>query len=119
MHLAEAIARLYALRVDTTTRDGDGSPHEKPHKPLLLLAALDLIDAGLASPDHIPWCQALRDRFSARFEIVKKLNDRNNPDLPVSTTTGAPPAASASACPPVPTSPLSTPPTSSPGTATA
>jgi hypothetical protein len=33
MHLAEAIARLYALRVDTTTRDGDGSPHEKPHKP--------------------------------------------------------------------------------------
>jgi len=26
------------LRVDTTTRDGDGSAHEKPHKPLLLLA---------------------------------------------------------------------------------
>lgn len=24
----------------------------------------------------------MRDRFSARFEIVKKLNDRNNPDLP-------------------------------------
>jgi len=64
MQLAEAIARLYALRVDTTTRDGDGSPHEKPHKPLLLLAALDLIDEGLASPDRIPWCQALRDPAS-------------------------------------------------------
>ena len=82
MTVDEAISRLYQLRVDTTTRDGDGSPHEKPHKPLLLLAALDLIDEGLASPDRIPWCQELRDRFSARFEIVRKLNDRNNPDLP-------------------------------------
>ena len=82
MQLAEAIARLYQLRVDTTTKDGDGSPHEKPHKPLLLLAALDLIDEGLASPERIPWCQELRDRFSAGFELVRKLNDRNNPDLP-------------------------------------
>jgi len=24
----------------------------------------------------------LRDRFSARFEVVRRLNDRNNPDLP-------------------------------------
>jgi putative restriction endonuclease len=78
---AEAISRLYQLRVETTTRDGDGSPHEKPHKPLLLLAAFDLIDEGLASPDRIPWCQELRDRFSARFEVVRKVNDRNNPNL--------------------------------------
>jgi putative restriction endonuclease len=80
--LDHAIERLYTLKVDTTTRDGDGTPHEKPHKPLLLLAAFDLIDQGLATPDHIPWCQALRARFSARFELVRKLNDRNNPDLP-------------------------------------
>ena len=82
MTLDVAIERLYALKVDTTTRDGDGTPHEKPHKPLLLLAAFDLIDQGLATPDHIPWCQELRDRFTARFEHVRKLNDRNNPDLP-------------------------------------
>lgn len=82
MTLSEAISRLYALRVDTTTRDGDGTPHEKPHKPLLLLAAFDLIDAGLATPDHIPWCKELRDRFTDRFNIVRKLNDQNNPDLP-------------------------------------
>jgi predicted restriction endonuclease len=80
--LDQAIERIYALKVDTTTRDGDGTPHEKPHKPLLLLAAFDLIDEGLATPDRIPWCQALRDRFTARFELVRKLNDRNNPDLP-------------------------------------
>lgn len=82
MTLQEAISRLYALRVDTTTRDGDGTPHEKPHKPLLLLAAFDLIDAGRATPDHIPWCQELRDQFTARFKIVRQLNDQNNPDLP-------------------------------------
>jgi predicted restriction endonuclease len=70
-----AIERLYNLNVDTTTRDGDGTPHEKPHKPLLLLAAFDLIDEGLATPERIPWCQELRDRFSARFLLVRKLND--------------------------------------------
>jgi len=76
------IERLYNLRVDTTTRDGDGSPHEKPHKPLLLLAALDLIDEGLATPDRIPWNQDLRDRFKTRFDVVRKLNDANDPALP-------------------------------------
>lgn len=82
MTLPDAIARIYSLRVDTTTRDGNGNPHEKPHKPLLLLAALDLIDEGLATPDRIPWSQELRDRFTARFQVVRQLNDRNNPDLP-------------------------------------
>lgn len=80
--LAQAIERLYDLNVDTTTRQNDGSPHEKPHKPLLLLAAFDLLDDGLATPDRIPWCQALRDRFKARFDVVRKLNDQCNPDLP-------------------------------------
>lgn len=79
--LAAAIERLYDLNVGITPLE-EGAPHEKPHKPLLLLAAFDLIDEGGATPDRIPWCQALRDRFTARFLLVKKLNDRNNPDLP-------------------------------------
>ena len=77
----QAIERLYALRVGTTPVE-EGSPHEKPHKPLLLLAALDLIDEGKALPERIPWNQDLRDRFTARFLLVKKHNDQNNPDLP-------------------------------------
>lgn len=76
-----AIERLYDLHVGTTPVE-EGSPHERPHKPLLLLAALDLIDEGKATPEHIPWCQELRDRFTARFLLVKKHNDQNNPDLP-------------------------------------
>ncbi len=81
MLLSTAIERLYDLNVGTTPV-GEGAPHERPHKPLLLLAVFDLLDEGLATPTHIPWCQALRDRFSARFEIVRKHNDQNNPDLP-------------------------------------
>jgi putative restriction endonuclease len=79
--LDEAIERLYDLNVGITPLE-EGAPHERPHKPLLLLAAFDLIDEGKATPDRIPWCQELRDRFTARFLLVKKHNDQNNPDLP-------------------------------------
>ena len=81
MLLASAIERLYDLNVGTTPLE-EGAPHEKPHKPLLLLAVFDLIDEGLATPDRIPWSQELRDRFSARFLLVRKHNDQNNPNLP-------------------------------------
>ena len=87
MLLAAAIERLYDLNVGTTPVQ-EGAPHEKPHKPLLLMAAFDLIDEGLAMPDRIPWCQEIRDRFTARFLIVKKHNDQNNPDLPFRYLTG-------------------------------
>jgi putative restriction endonuclease len=79
--ISQAIERLYELNVGTTPIE-DGAPHEKPHKPLLLLAVFDLIDEGLASPDLVPWCQHLRDRFTARFLSVKKHNDQNSPQLP-------------------------------------
>ena len=54
MNLDHAIERLYALKVDTTTRDGDGTPHEKPHKPLLLLAA------AWSQPAHVRLQPAVR-----------------------------------------------------------
>jgi putative restriction endonuclease len=79
--LGAAIERLYDLKVGITPLE-EGAPHEKPHKPLLLLAAFDLIDEGLATPERIPWCQKIRDRFTARFLLVRKYNDQNNPDLP-------------------------------------
>lgn len=81
MKLDVAIERLYDLNVGVTPTE-EGSPHERPHKPLLLLAVFDLIDEGLATPDHIPWCQELRDRFTSRFNLVRKHNDQNSPDLP-------------------------------------
>ena len=47
MLLAAAIERLYELNVGTTPLE-EGAPHEKPHKPLLLLAAFDLIERQAA-----------------------------------------------------------------------
>lgn len=79
--LAQAIERLYDLHVGVTPLE-EGAPHERPHKPLLLLAVFDLIDEGLATPDRIPWCQELRDHFTARFETVRKHNDQNTPENP-------------------------------------
>lgn len=79
--LDQAIERLYDLNVGTTPVE-EGPPHERPHKPLLLLAVLDLIDEGLATPDRIPWCLDLRERFKERFAVVRKHNDQCNPDLP-------------------------------------
>jgi len=79
--LDTAIECLYDLNVGITPSE-EGCPHERPHKPLLLLAVFDLIDAGLATPDRIPWNQELRDRFTERFNLVRKHNDQNNPDLP-------------------------------------
>ena len=78
--LDEAIERLYDLKVGVI---GHGNErHERPHKPLLLLAALDLLDEGLATPDHIPWSEELRQRFTARFDMVRSHDDDNTPDNP-------------------------------------
>jgi len=79
--LSQAIERLYDLKVGLTSVQ-EGAPHERPHKPLLLLAVFDLLDEGLATPDRIVWCQELRDRFRVRFAVVRKHNDQCSPDLP-------------------------------------
>ncbi len=82
MSLNRAISLLYDLHPGTTKAEDGAPPHERPHKPLLLLAVLDLIDEGRATPNRIPWCQELRDRFSARFLLVRKHNDQNTPENP-------------------------------------
>lgn len=81
LKLSKAIEQLYALQVGVTS-EADGTRHERPHKPLLLLAVFDLLDAGLATPDRIPWCQELRDRFTHRFKLVRQHNDSNTPENP-------------------------------------
>lgn len=76
----EAIESLYDLNVGVI---GTGAMrHERPHKPLLLLAAMDLIACGNATPERIPWKQNLRSRFSAYFDVVRRVNDQNTPENP-------------------------------------
>ncbi len=81
MTLNQAIELLYSLNVGVTPL-AEGTPHERPHKPVLLLAVFDLLDLGHATTDRIPWSQELRDLFSSRFLVVRKHNDKNSPDLP-------------------------------------
>ena len=61
--LTQAIDALYRLNVGLV---GTGSErHERPHKPVLLLAVLDAIAAGVATPERIPWNDWIRRRFGS------------------------------------------------------
>lgn len=76
----QAVEALYHLNVGVI---GTGvERHERPHKPLLLLAVLDLIAEGRATPDRIPWSQDLRQRFTRYFQLVQKSNDQDTPENP-------------------------------------
>jgi putative restriction endonuclease len=76
----EAVDRLYNLNVGVL---GKGATrHERPHKPLMLLAVLDLIADGHATPERIPWCPVLREKFGLYFNAVRQRDDKNSPENP-------------------------------------
>ena len=64
------LERLYNLR-----RDKRGS-HERPHKPALLLAILDLMDHGLITKNEIPLNDGLVKVFRRYFETVRQDDDQ-------------------------------------------
>lgn len=80
MNSATAVEALYCLNTGVIGM-GD-SRHERPHKPVLLLAVFDALASGKALPNHVPWSQWLRDRFSVYFERVKSHNDECSPENP-------------------------------------
>lgn len=78
--IEDAIERLYGLNVGVI---GSGSSrHERPHKPLLLLASLDLLALGRAKAEWVPWSEELRERFATYFTIVRRNDDQNTPENP-------------------------------------
>jgi putative restriction endonuclease len=64
------LERLYNLR-----RDMSG-PHERPHKPVLLLSIIDLLDRGLLTDNAVPLSDELVATFKRYFEVVRKHNDQ-------------------------------------------
>ena len=76
MTIEDAIALIYDLKRDSS------SGHEKPHKPILLLAVLDLIERGDIYGNQIIPSQELRETFTAYFAIVRQGNDQNSPHNP-------------------------------------
>lgn len=76
----DTVELLYGLHVGSV---GQGSErHERPHKPVMLLAVLDLLAQGRATPDRIVWSVPLRERFSAYFRVVQRRNDQDTPENP-------------------------------------
>jgi putative restriction endonuclease len=64
------LERLYNLR-----RDKRGS-HERPHKPVLLLAVLDLLDRGSLTKNEIRLSPDLTKTFKRYFEVVRQRDDQ-------------------------------------------
>lgn len=80
MEFSAAIEHLY--RLNTGVIGTGAARHERPHKPVLLLAVLDAVAAGQARPDRVPWSVWLRQRFAAYFEVVRSHDDTCEPELP-------------------------------------
>lgn len=76
MTTEDAIALIYDLKRDRS------SGHEKPHKPILLLAVMDLIERGIINNNRIVPSQELRETFTAYFKVVLQGNDHNSPENP-------------------------------------
>lgn len=64
------LERLYNLR-----RDKRGS-YERPHKPVLLLAILDLLDRKLLTRNEVHLTSDLVKAFKAYFAVVRQGNDQ-------------------------------------------
>ena len=64
------LERLYNLR-----RDKRGS-HERPHKPVLLLSILDLLDRGLLTDNSVHLIPDLVKTFNRYFEAVRHKDDK-------------------------------------------
>lgn len=77
---SDIIPRICALKTGLVGT-GQGQ-HERPHKPLLILAAIQMIDDGDATPDRVPWGPELRNHFTHLFDIVRSHDDRGTPENP-------------------------------------
>lgn len=80
MEYAAAVEALY--RLNTGVVGTDMGRHERPHKPILLLAALDALASGYAQPNRVEWSVWLRERFRAYFDLVRAHDDSCTPELP-------------------------------------
>src|SRR5881628_3105023 len=70
------LERLYNLR-----RDKRGS-HERPHKPVLLLSILDLIERGQIKANEITLTPDLVNTFRSYFKLVRGKSDQPSIENP-------------------------------------
>lgn len=80
MSLSDFYNHILNLNVDFIGKGSDR--HERPHKPIMLLVVMDLIEDNSAKIEHIEWSKKLRSRFTQYFEIIISSNDKNTPENP-------------------------------------
>jgi putative restriction endonuclease len=73
---AHWLERLYDLRRNKV------HTHESPHKPVLLLAILDLLDRGVLEDNHVPFNAELDSTFRRFFAVVQTQDDQPTLELP-------------------------------------
>jgi len=74
------LSRLYNLNVGVI---GQGSKrHERPHKPCMILALLDLIESGAVTDGRVFWSNQVRELWNAWFEVVHRPQDKATPENP-------------------------------------
>ena len=56
--------------------------HERPHKPVMLLALLDLFDQGVIKENRITYSPELLELFGEYFDAVRSENDQPTPINP-------------------------------------
>lgn len=80
MDFSAAVETLY--RLNTGVIGTETGRHERPHKPVMLLAVLDALAVGKGRPDHVAWSEWLRERFRVYFEQVQSHDDACTPEFP-------------------------------------
>ncbi|MFC1889377.1 HNH endonuclease [Thermodesulfobacteriota bacterium] len=66
----------------TSLNVGRVGDHLRPHKPVLLLAVLDLIESGRISDNRIELSPELLEHFGRYFEVVRATDDKPTPINP-------------------------------------
>lgn len=80
MDFSAAVEAIY--RLNTGVIGTETGRHERPHKPVLLLAVFDALAAGKAQPNRVEWSAWLRERFRRYFELVRSHDDSCTPEFP-------------------------------------
>ncbi len=79
----EIAGKLQRLKAEINSiRRGNYKGRVKPHKPLMLLAVLDLMNAGIITENRVTFDNTLKNKFQELFLIAHKEGDWCHPSEP-------------------------------------
>ncbi|MEZ5325772.1 MAG: HNH endonuclease [Verrucomicrobiales bacterium] len=76
-HISEILEALFLLKRDKR------ADHERPHKPVLLLTLLDLVESGRVIDNRFAIDATMHEWWGDYFEVVRANNDQPTPQNPI------------------------------------